>query len=117
MSKFAVNLKYLMSSRGVTAKVISQATGIPQSTLSEWSGGRLPKVSEELVKLAKFFGVTIEYLIVGEKIVNENILVDLVNQIEDGFTTVHQGVYRLKIEKLSPNTNSKKNILLTYVVE
>ena len=109
MTKFSDNLKRLMKERGVSARVLSQATGIPQSTLSEWSAGREPKLGDQVVKLARFFGVSLEYLVTGE-IAEATIVKDLVDSLTDEFTTIHQGTYRLKIEKLqnSPKKGRKE---------
>lgn len=94
-----------MIDRGVSAKVVSKATGIPTSTLSEWTGGRQPKLSDDVLKLARFFGVSIEYLITGKEPVND-VMSEVLESLDDGFMTIHQGVYRFKIEKL--NTDQKK---------
>ncbi len=56
-----------MQERKVTAKIVCNATGIPKSTLSEWLTGRQPKLDESIVRLARFFGVSVERLICGEE--------------------------------------------------
>jgi len=98
---FAETLKRLMKERNVSAKVLSQATGIPQSSLSEYlSGTRSATLGIPILKLARFFGVSLEYLVTGEhpehKIV-EGVLQDL----DSGFTRIHSGVYRINVEKLA----------------
>jgi len=60
---FSDNLKKAIAARGLKLTVISAATGIPTSTLSEWTAGREPKVSEALVKLCKYLGVSLDELI------------------------------------------------------
>jgi transcriptional regulator with XRE-family HTH domain len=98
MAKFHETLRALMTDRGVSASVVSQATGIPKSSLSEWLSGRIPKFDEALVRLARFFGVSVEHLLTGEE--PEVALVhDILEQAEEMFTTVHHGVYRLRVEK------------------
>jgi transcriptional regulator with XRE-family HTH domain len=109
MPSFADNLKRLMKERGVSARVLSQATGIPASTISEWSGGREPKLSEPAVRLSRFFGVTLEYLVTGQDSA-ETVINDVIHQLEDGFTTIHQGVYRVRVEKLKDQKKSKGTI-------
>jgi transcriptional regulator with XRE-family HTH domain len=109
MPSFSENLKRLMKERGVTARVLSKATAIPASTISEWSGGREPKLSEPVVKLARFFGVTLEFLVMGKE--QEEVLVEqLINNLDDGFTTIHQGVYRVRLEKLKDQKKIKGTI-------
>lgn len=64
---FAGTLKKVMKERGLTVKAISVATGIPQSTISEWTGGREPKLGDAVVRLARFLGLSVEYLATGEE--------------------------------------------------
>ena len=51
------NLKRFMNQKGVNRKELSQAIGIPYSTLSEWvSGNAYPRI-DNIEKMANFFGV------------------------------------------------------------
>lgn len=53
----------LRDEKGVTDYEVSKETGIAQSTFSDWKSGRSkPKVAK-LLKIAKYFDVTIEALI------------------------------------------------------
>jgi transcriptional regulator with XRE-family HTH domain len=108
MTNFAETLKQLMKERGISARVLSQATGIPQSTLSEWSGGREPKLGEQVIKLARFFGVSLEFLVTGEHI-ESDMVKDLIQNIKDDYTTIHQGVYRVRVEKLMDQKKKQKD--------
>jgi len=98
MPSFADNLKRLMKDRGVSTRVITQATGIPSSTISEWTAGREPKLGEPVLRLARFFGVSLEYLVTGRE-PEQEVIKDLIESAEEGFMTLHQGVYRVKVEK------------------
>jgi transcriptional regulator with XRE-family HTH domain len=62
---FSDNLKKAIEERGLKLTTISEATGIPMSTLSEWTAGREPKVSEALIKLCRFLGVSLDELILA----------------------------------------------------
>ena len=104
MPSFSENLRRLMAERRVTAKVIADATGIPNSTLSEWTGGRTPKLGDDVLKLARFFGVPIEFFLTGKNAEAE-VIEDFLR--EDGFATIHSGVYRVKIEKHSSSPKKK----------
>lgn len=108
VNKFSEVFKRLMRERGVTAKLVSQATGIPPSTLSEWSAGRVPKLGEDVLRLARFFGVTVDYLITGNH-VEEEVVRDLLAPGVDGFAEIHAGVYRLRIEKYAGPMRRKKD--------
>jgi transcriptional regulator with XRE-family HTH domain len=96
-----------MQERGITPKALSAATGIPTSTLSEWTAGRDPRLGQPLLKLARFFGVSIEYLVTGEESVQEAVGAMLGGMGED-FVSIHQGVYRVNIERLHPGGSKKR---------
>ena len=66
LMKFKDNLKTQIELKNLKLGEISKATGIPKSTLSEWTAGREPKVSENLLKLAQFLEVSLEYLFTGK---------------------------------------------------
>lgn len=112
VDSFSKTLKKLMNERGVTATTVAQATKIPKSSLSEWMSGRTPKLDHSVVKLAKFFGVTVEYLITGVvEHPEEEILKGIAKEFEGGFVTIHRGIYRINIEKQvspSPNKTNRK---------
>ena len=96
---FADSLKRLMKEKRYSAKAVSDATGIPQSALSEYCSGREPKI-DALLKLARFFGVSVEALVTGEDPAQEAIT-EIMTGAGNGWIEVHQGTYRLKIEKYS----------------
>lgn len=106
MSKFAETLKRLMKERNVSTKLLSQAISVPQSTLSEWSAGREPRLNESIIKVAKFFGVSVEYLITGSD-EESKVIAEFSKSLESGFIEVHQGIYCIKIEKFKPEQNNK----------
>lgn len=98
MASFSETLKRLMKDRGVSMRVLAQATDIPSSTLSEWTAGREPKLGEPVVRLARFFGVSLEYLVTGKE-PEQEIVGNILDGMDDGFFTIHQGVYRVHVEK------------------
>lgn len=53
----------LRDKKGVTDYMVSKETGIPKSTFSEWKSGRSQPKADKLLKLAKYFGVSIEYFL------------------------------------------------------
>ncbi len=55
----------LLQRYGVTAYKVSKETGITQSTLSDWKRGRSAPKTENMKKIADYFGVTIDYLTTG----------------------------------------------------
>lgn len=56
----------LMKLKGCTAYQVSKATGIAQSTLSDWKSGKSTPKSDKIKILAEYFGVTPEYLMTGK---------------------------------------------------
>lgn len=61
--EFSRNLKKYIFERGLKLTDISEATGIPTSTLSEWTAGRAPKISASLLKLCTFLNVSLDDLV------------------------------------------------------
>lgn len=53
----------LRDAKGVTDYQVSQATGIAQSTFSDWKSGRSKPKLEKLLLIAKYFEVRIEYFV------------------------------------------------------
>ena len=51
----------LLQKYGVSAYKVSKATGVTQSTLSDWKRGRSKPKFDKLLILAKYFGVPVEY--------------------------------------------------------
>lgn len=97
MKNFGKILRSIIESRNISAKDVCEATGIPRSTLSEWMNGRTPIMDKSIVSLASYLGVSIEYLITGGTLSDEDIVQQL---IEDRFITLHKGTYRITIDKV-----------------
>ena len=57
----------LLQKHGVSAYKVAKATGVTQSTLSDWKRGRSTPKSENMKKLADYFGVSIDYLMTGKE--------------------------------------------------
>ena len=55
----------LLQRYGVTAYKVSKETGVTQSTLSDWKRGRSTPKTENMKKLADYFGITVDYLMTG----------------------------------------------------
>ncbi len=60
---FAERLKDLITERGLNNQKVSDLTGIPRTSISNWLNGRRTVQIEALVQLALFFGVTTDYLL------------------------------------------------------
>ncbi|HWT74337.1 MAG TPA: helix-turn-helix transcriptional regulator [Mobilitalea sp.] len=57
----------LLNLNNITAYKVSKDTGIPYSALSEWKAGRSTPKQDKLIKLAEYFGVSIDYLLGFER--------------------------------------------------
>ena len=64
---FAENLKELLDSKEIEVKELAHGTGISKNTLDNYLSGQksIPN-AENAVKIAKFLGTTVEYLITGD---------------------------------------------------
>ena len=63
--------KQLRDARGITDYAVAKACGIKQTTFTEWAKvaegeGHTPKI-EKLLKIARFFDVSLDYLVNGEE--------------------------------------------------
>ena len=60
---FSDRLRLLVDSRGITAKDLSRESNIPDATIYRYlSGVRVPKI-DNIITLAKFFGVSVDWLL------------------------------------------------------
>lgn len=57
----------LLQKFGVTAYQVSKATGIPQSTLSNWKARVNLIRGDKAQKIADYFNVSVDYLMTGEE--------------------------------------------------
>ena len=57
----------LMESAGINATELSKITGVGTTTVSAWKKGLQKPSTEAIVKIAKHFGVTTDYLLIGEE--------------------------------------------------
>ena len=62
-NKFCVRLKELREERGIGQVELAREVGVSKGIISLWENGlREPKMTA-LIVLAKFFGVSIDYLV------------------------------------------------------
>lgn len=62
----ANNIRMLRKKRGLTMKKLGQEFGLAESTISQYENGHREPDNETLLKLAKFFGVSVGYLLGAE---------------------------------------------------
>ena len=63
---FRENLRYIMDSKGIQTKELSQKTGISENTIKSYlkSDSAEPKVSKAII-IAKALNVSVEFLVTG----------------------------------------------------
>lgn len=55
----------LCAINGVTAYRVGKETGIATSTFTDWKKGKSTPKQDKLIKIADYFGVSLEYLMTG----------------------------------------------------
>ena len=62
----STTLPELLKQNGLTLRALSKKSGVPISTLSEWSSNRPPKNPLQVKKVAEALGCTLHYFLFGE---------------------------------------------------
>lgn len=57
----------LRDRRGLSDYEVSKCTGITPVTFSDWKKGKSAPKVDKLLRIARFFGVTLDYLVTGQK--------------------------------------------------
>lgn len=96
--KFGDILKDIIRTRNLSLKTISGATGVPISTLSEWTAGRAPKLNEAIIKLAQYLNLSLDELLTGNETRSDGSLSEL--QFCHHFT-IDGRDYCIKLEKIT----------------
>ncbi len=86
-------LRSLMRDQRLTLKSIEKETGVPASTIAEWTNNRSPKNPVQVQKVAKLLGVSLHFLLFGAED-SEEPLTKLVR--EDVFS----GTFEITIKKV-----------------
>lgn len=63
MNKFSDRLKELRLENKLTTKSLGQQIGVSNATISRWENGKNNIKVDELIAVAKFFHVSIDYLV------------------------------------------------------
>lgn len=95
--KIGNTFKKLLYERRLTLKEVSKATGVSNSTLSEWLNNRSPKNPEQTRKVAKFLGVSLHFFLFGEEDTEEPLHKLLTEDVFNG--TFEINIKRVKIQK------------------
>ena len=60
-------LKELRQQKNLTQAKVADSLGITQQSYARWENGKVTPTPEKLSKIAKFYGVTTDYLLEGQK--------------------------------------------------
>ncbi len=94
-------LKKFIQDKKVSAREVSRSCGIPQSTITNFLSGRGPHRPEQVLKLANYFGCSMEFLLFGED--------DRPPTLDEVFTEgLFDGWLRVKIERAVPSKRKIK---------
>lgn len=63
ISKFNIVFKELKKESGSSDKKLGELIGVSHSTICRWENGQSDIKSNDLIKVAQFFGVTLEYMV------------------------------------------------------
>ena len=63
MEKFSERLKELSNENGITQDKLAEETGLSQAALANWENGKRIPNAAAIITLAKYFGVTTDYLL------------------------------------------------------
>ena len=62
-TKFNKIFKQLKKESGLSDKKLGELLGVSHSTICRWENGQSDIKSNDLITVAQFFGVTLEYLV------------------------------------------------------
>lgn len=69
---FGQRLRELRSKKNISATALGKVLGIAQTTVSNWENSGYEPNYEMLVKISRFFGVSIDYLVGNDDDTNKN---------------------------------------------
>ncbi len=82
--KLQKTLKILMAKNGLNVPRLASLVKISRQTLSNWSEGQSPRNIEQVRTVAKFFNVSLEYLLFEEEPPKRNPIEEYQDEINAG---------------------------------
>lgn len=80
---FAQRLKKLRTQRGLSTRALGEEVGTSNATISRYETGKRDPDLITVHKIAKFFGVTIDYLCGDEIDLDKEELIEIFNKLSD----------------------------------
>lgn len=91
-------LKELRQQKNLTQAKVADSLGITQQSYARWENGKVTPTPEKLSKIAKFYGVTTDYLLEGKKDDVDSLTVDAIFRMaSDGLTEDEKSLFRKDI--------------------
>ena len=91
-------LKELRQQKNLTQAKLADSLGITQQSYARWENGKVTPTPEKLSKIAKFYGVTTDYLLEGKKDDVDSSTVDAIFRMaSDGLTEDEKSLFRKDI--------------------
>ena len=91
-------LKELRQQKNLTQAKVADSLGITQQSYARWEYGKVTPTPEKLSKIAKFYGVTTDYLLEGKKDDVDSSTVDAIFRMaSDGLTEDEKSLFRKDI--------------------
>ena len=102
---FSNRLSRLMQDKKVTIRSLSEATGVPRSTIQDWRSGVQPTDFVGLRHVARYLGSSLSHLLTGEDddIANS----PSVSQVFKEGEFLFDGFAKISIQRLIPRNNSE----------
>lgn len=63
LNKFAERLDLLLKEKSMTKYRLAEETGISKSVISDYCKGKVQPTADVIIVIAKYFGVTTDYLL------------------------------------------------------
>jgi transcriptional regulator with XRE-family HTH domain len=63
MKIFGQRLKELRTEKGLSTMALGKIIGVSDMAISRWENSKTDIISENLIKLSKYFGVSTDYLL------------------------------------------------------
>ena len=94
-------LKKLMKERGVSVKSLAEVTGVPLGTIKTFLSGSRPRDIRQVLAIARFFEVSLEFMFTGEDAAAEATIQGFPREL------VYDGWLKVKIERAIPLKQKK----------
>ncbi|MEC5241105.1 helix-turn-helix transcriptional regulator [Bacillus mycoides] len=95
---FGKRLRELRSKKNISATALGKALGIAQTTVSNWENSGYEPNYEMLVKISRYFGVSVDYLVGNDDDTNKNEISRLAKELYEDLNEISEDE-RQDIEK------------------